>query len=114
LFLSWDWTLPLDQSVRIMIIVQGAWNGPETVEDEMMNHLLIEQLARADMAERLQAIERERLARSAGRSARRRDGRIVRAAHRVAASLSSWRMRTQLGAMPVPLCSDGPADTRST
>jgi len=76
-----------------------------------MNHLLIEQIARADMAERLHAVERERLARGVGRSAPRRDGRMMLAAHRVRASLSSWRMRTQLGAMPAPLCSDCPADS---
>ena len=76
-----------------------------------MNHLLIDQIARADMAERLRAVERERLARGIGRSARRQDGRVMRAALRVRASLSGWRMRTQLGAMPAPLCSDCPADS---
>jgi hypothetical protein len=79
--------------------------------EEQMNHLLIDQIARADMAERLHAVERERLARSVGRSARRQDGLVMRAAHHVRASLSSWRMRTQLGAMPAPLCSDCPADS---
>jgi hypothetical protein len=82
------------------------------VEDKTMNHLLIDQLAKADMAERLDAVARERLARAARRPERRPDGHLVRVAHRIRASFSSWRMRNQLGSLPAPLCSDCPADTR--
>jgi hypothetical protein len=79
-----------------------------------MNHLLISDLARAELSERLQAVQRERLARSADKAAGRPVGRIQRAVKRIRSSMSSWRIRTQLGAMPVPLCTDGCVESRTS
>ena len=79
-----------------------------------MNHLLISDLAKAELTERLQAVHRERLARSAGKATRRPVGRIQRAVQGVRSSMSSWRIRTQLGAMPAPLCTDGCVEPRTS
>lgn len=75
-----------------------------------MNHQLISDLARADMDERIKGVERERLARTAT-TRRRHTSRIALAARSLRAGLSSWRARNQLGAMTVPMCGDGCADS---
>jgi hypothetical protein len=71
-----------------------------------MHPTLIAQIAHDEIAERVQAAQRERLARSAETSTRRNGGRLGSAIHRVRAGLSTWRMRNQLGAIPAPQCVD--------
>jgi hypothetical protein len=75
-----------------------------------MNHQLISDLARADMDERIKGVQRERLARTAT-PRRRHSSRILLAARGIRAGLSNWRARNQLGAMTVPMCGDGCADS---
>jgi hypothetical protein len=70
-----------------------------------MNHLLIADLARADIADRMRAAEHERLAHRAG-AAHRPAGRIRRAATGLRVTFSDWRARTQMGTVSVPMRTD--------
>jgi hypothetical protein len=76
-----------------------------------MNHLLISDIARQELAERLLVARRERLARGASLRARRPEGRISRTVRGIRQSLAEWRVRTQLGAMNAPLCVDECAES---
>jgi hypothetical protein len=67
-----------------------------------MNHLLITDLARADLAERLRAAEHERLAHRAGLE-HRPAGRVRRALTGLRVSFTDWRARTQMGTVSVPM-----------
>jgi hypothetical protein len=75
-----------------------------------MNHLLISDLARAEVSERIAAAGRDRLAHRATKRARRPEGRLRRTVHGIRASLSTWRARTQLGALVVPMSVEDCAD----
>ena len=70
-----------------------------------MNHLLITDLARADLAERMRTAEHERLAHRAS-GAHRRPGRIQRAVSNLRLSFGDWRARTQMGTLSVPMHTD--------
>lgn len=76
-----------------------------------MNHQLISDLARAEIDERIRSGERERLARLAGAyRSRSRASRVTAATDWLRSSLSTWRLRNQLGALSVPLSSEGCVD----
>jgi hypothetical protein len=75
-----------------------------------MNQLLISELARSQVDERLEAAQRERLARRSRGPARRPADRLGRLGHRIRMSLSSWRARTQLGELSAPMCGDDCVD----
>lgn len=76
-----------------------------------MNHQLISDLARAETAERIRTVERERLARLSRSHGARRTGRIAVAAHALRTSFEAWRARNQLGALSAPMCGEGGTDT---
>jgi hypothetical protein len=71
-----------------------------------MNHGLISELARADMAERTAWVERERLARLAAGRERPRPGRATRAVGVMRSRLAAWRLRNQLGIVGVAPCAE--------
>lgn len=70
-----------------------------------MNHLLITDLARADIAERMRAAEQERLAHRAG-VAHRPVGPVRRVVSGLRVTFSDWRARTQMGTVSVPMRTD--------
>jgi len=76
----------------------------------MIMNQLISDLARAEIDERIRIVERERSARLAVSRRPRRPGRISSAAQALRVSFSHWRARTQLGALSVPMCSEGCTD----
>jgi hypothetical protein len=78
-----------------------------------MNHLLITDIARQDLEERLAVAQRDRLARSASVRARRTAGPVSRAIVRIRRGVADWRVRTQLGALSAPLCMDDRAESQA-
>jgi len=67
-----------------------------------MNPTLITTIARQEVAERIEAAQRERLVAQSSTRRGPRAGRLASAARRLLASMAAWRTRTQLGAVARP------------